>query len=128
MTRVNVIPVEDLADQHLLAEHREIKRIPNVIISWKYSLDWQPREYTLGKWHVKFFYDKLKFLHDRYIELYNECIARWFNVQNYGASFASVPRSMYLGYQPTLEAIKINTERIKEKLKAKHWFYKFTKK
>lgn len=33
MTRVNLIPVESLTMQHLLAEHREIKRIPNVIKS-----------------------------------------------------------------------------------------------
>ena len=30
MTRINCgIPPEELSDKHLLAEHREIKRIPN---------------------------------------------------------------------------------------------------
>lgn len=38
MTRINIVPVEKLYDQHLLAEHREIKRIPNVIKQGKYSL------------------------------------------------------------------------------------------
>ena len=38
MTRINLINVEELTDQHLLAEHREIKRIPNVISKGKYSL------------------------------------------------------------------------------------------
>jgi hypothetical protein len=33
MTRINLIPVEELTDQHLLAEHREIKRIPNAVIN-----------------------------------------------------------------------------------------------
>jgi hypothetical protein len=31
MTRVKLVPVKELYDQHLLAEHREIKRIPNLI-------------------------------------------------------------------------------------------------
>jgi hypothetical protein len=39
MTRINLIPVNELTDQHLLAEHREIKRIPNVILSGRYNLD-----------------------------------------------------------------------------------------
>ncbi|HGJ5874346.1 MAG TPA: pyrimidine dimer DNA glycosylase/endonuclease V [Arsenophonus apicola] len=29
MTRINVIPPNELCDQHLLAEHRELTRIPN---------------------------------------------------------------------------------------------------
>jgi hypothetical protein len=32
MTRINTgIPPKELTDKHLLAEHREIKRIPNCI-------------------------------------------------------------------------------------------------
>jgi len=31
MTRINLIPVSELTDEHLLAEHRELKRIPNLI-------------------------------------------------------------------------------------------------
>lgn len=29
MTRINLVPPEELCDQHLLAEHRELTRIPN---------------------------------------------------------------------------------------------------
>ncbi|OYQ73494.1 hypothetical protein B9T20_07170 [Wohlfahrtiimonas sp. G9077] len=32
MTRINVVDVETLCDQHLLAEHRELTRIPNDIV------------------------------------------------------------------------------------------------
>lgn len=56
MTRVNLVPVKELYDQHLLAEHREIKRIPNLIKQWKYNFVWQPKKYKLWSGHVKFFY------------------------------------------------------------------------
>lgn len=129
MTRINLISPSRLSDQHLLAEHREIKRIPNVILSGRYSLDWQPSEFTLWKWHIKFFYDKIGFLLKRYIELYNECIKRGFNVTNYSTTFLAIVLKnweLYNYYTPTPEAIKLSEERIQEKLKAKKGFYKWT--
>ena len=58
MTRINVgIPPEELTDKHLLAEHREIKRIPNCIAKGKYNMDGIPDRFKLGKGHVKFFYN-----------------------------------------------------------------------
>ena len=74
MTRVNVgIKPSELIGKMLIAEHREIKRIPNIIKSGKYSMKGQPQLFTLGKGHVKFFYDKLEFLRKRYELLYTEC-------------------------------------------------------
>jgi len=120
MTRINVVPVSELADQHLLAEHREIKRIPSVISSWKYSLDKQPSEYTMWTGHVKFFYDKLSFLLERYTQLYQECKKRGFDVTNYIDSFKKdIPSSLFNYYIPTDEAIQINRNRIQEKLDEK---------
>ena len=76
MTRINLIDPSLLHNKHLLAEHREIKRIPNVILKGKYSLKGAPSEYVLGTGHVKFFYDKILFLYERYIKLYYECNER----------------------------------------------------
>ena len=39
MTRINAgIPVQSLSGKHLIAEHREIKRIPNCIGKGKYNM------------------------------------------------------------------------------------------
>ena len=38
MTRINLVPPEELCDQHLLAEHRELTRIPNAVAKGKYHL------------------------------------------------------------------------------------------
>ena len=38
MTRINLVPPTELCDQHLLAEHRELTRIPNAVAKGKYSI------------------------------------------------------------------------------------------
>ena len=117
MTRINIgIPPKQLTNKHLLAEHREIKRIPNAITKGKYNLKSIPSKFTLGTGHVSYFYDKLGYLKERYISLYNECIARGFNVQNYEASWNGVPMSLMNDYTPTEKDIQIITERIADRL------------
>ena len=79
MTRINCgIPPKELSRLHLLAEHREIKRIPNVIKKKNGIIDIKkiPKEFCLGTGHVTFFYNKLKYLHNRYIDIHKECVTR----------------------------------------------------
>lgn len=82
MTRINLIDPKFLCDQHLLAEHRELTRIPNSILSGKYKLE--PHkispEYILGIGHVTFFLNKIDFLFERYLQLHQECLNRNFAV------------------------------------------------
>ena len=95
MTRINLgIPPAQLTNKHLIAEHRELKRIPNAVAKGKCNLKNIPSQFTLGKGHVSFFYDKLGYLKDRYVDLYNECLVRGFNVQNYEASWDGVPQDL----------------------------------
>lgn len=117
MTRINLgIPPRELNNKHLIAEHRELKRIPNAIAKGKYNLKSIPSQFTLGKGHVSFFYDKLSYLKDRYVDLYNECILRGFNVQNYETSWNGVPQTLMNDYTPTARDIEIIRERIAERL------------
>ena len=82
MTRINLVPVEELCDQHLLAEHRELKRIPNCLLKGILKTDYpdRPSVFTLGKGHVKFFTNKLGWLWRRYNQLHAECLSRGFNI------------------------------------------------
>ena len=53
MTRINIVPVTELMDQHLIAEYREITMVPgslNRTLSSKKGLDYQKisDEYTLN--------------------------------------------------------------------------------
>lgn len=121
MTRINVaIPPEELNTRHLLAEHRELKRIPNCVSRGRYNLKNTPKEFTLGKGHVAFFYDKLLYLKNRYEDLYKECIKRKFNVSYYGNAWNDVPEHLMNDYTPTKHDEYIIRQRIKEKLDKTH--------
>ncbi len=117
MTRINVaILPKELNNKHLIAEHREIKRIPNYISKGTYSLNGQPKEFKLGTGHVKFFYDKLLYLKNRYEKLYQECIDRGFNVSYYGSSWDNLPNELMNDYKETKKDREIVQKRIEEKL------------
>jgi deoxyribonuclease (pyrimidine dimer) len=118
MTRINVgVRPSELSKKHLQAEHREIKRIPNCIAKGRYSMKDQPKEFTLGTGHVKFFYDKLLYLKNRYEELYAECINKKIDVQYYGNAWDNVPQHLMNDYTPTPRDREIILERINERLR-----------
>lgn len=116
MTRINAgIPPADLSNRHLIAEHREIKRIPNTIKSGKARVENIPEFFTLGKGHVKFFYNKLAYLRRRYESIYDECIRRGINVTPFHQAFHGVPPELDNDWQPTRQAIKLIRKRISER-------------
>lgn len=113
MTRINYgIHPTELSDKHLLAEHREIKRIPNVIASGKAILSDIPEDYCLGKGHVKFFYNKMNYLFTRYVEIYRECLNRKFNITCYFSAFEeSIFRAPQCWERPTSQDLPSITDR-----------------
>lgn len=117
MTRINAgIPPAELTKPHLIAEHREIKRVPNCVAKGRFNMKGQPMEFTLGEGHVKFFYDKLGYLKERYEELYAECKNRNIDVQYYGDAWNNIPNELMGGYNPTDRDREIIRERIKERI------------
>ena len=102
MTRINVgIPPKNLTDQHLLAEHREIKRICSLYSAWKDKPSPIPDKFSLGKGHVKFFLNKGKYTRDRYLQIYEECIARKFKVENYSENWKVYNPEHFQDYKPS---------------------------
>lgn len=122
MTRINsAIPVKALTDEHLLAEHREIKRIcaqfKSSILEGKKSVK-IPERFTLGTGHVTFFLDKGLFTFTRYRAIYTECKDRGFQVEDYSANwdiYKETP-AYYLDYQCTKEEYLLLKERILERI------------
>lgn len=133
MTRINsAIPVRNLTDEHLLAEHREIKRLPSCYLKAKVSgaLKRIPEKFCLGRGHVTFFLDKFAFSMTRYIEIHNECERRDFNVPDYSSLWKVVERnSCWRNYEPTEEECKLLIERIAERIQnsPKKFFHYFGK-
>lgn len=134
MTRINLVPVEELTDQHLFAEFREIKMVPK---SLKRSLASRsvdqvlariPSDFTLNRGHVTFFYNKGAYLAERYEQIKAELEKRGVNFNR--ASLFD-PDKVFSNpvfnqqYSPTPEAYAIIRQRIAEKIAMKpNWYRK----
>ena len=119
MTRISVaVRAGELCDAHLIKERIEILRIPNAIKSGKAKVNLSkiPTTFTLGTGHVVFFYNRLKYLHNRYNELTEECVKRNFNISDYSDAFDGLPGHLYNDYIETPNDRKILVERINERL------------
>ena len=116
MTRINsAIPVQLLSDEHLLAEHREIKRLPACVKKSKKSgsINNIPEKFVLGKGHVLFFLDKQKFIYNRYKEIYSELLWRGFNIEDYSKNWDDLKDTeLWNDYVPTTEERELLVERI----------------
>lgn len=120
MTRINVIPVCELSDQHLIAEYRELPRVLKQDINIKNA----PLTYCLGTGHVKWAKRHELFLVKRQMDIIREMRFRNFHVSHGQLFDLSHFNNDYI---PTKEAIKINKERIKEKINMKPSWYRWTK-
>lgn len=119
MTRINVVPVINLCDQHLLAEHREITRIPSCLYKGKLKYEYADRSptYILGPGHVKFFTNKLGWLLKRYNELGDECARRGFKVtRREWARPLMALGFKFENWSPTTKDIELNQIRINYKM------------
>lgn len=135
MTRINLVDPSELCDQHLLAEHRELTRIPNVVyrrhIVGGKRFPPIPADYTVrlnnvpewGRGHVLFFYNKMAWLFNRYQDLMEECMLRNFNVQNLWSNEveSALRRADFLwkDWRPDEQDKMLNSSRIKERLPEK---------
>lgn len=129
MTRINLVPVEELSDQHLIAEYHELPRV----VKQKISIDGAPREYCLGKGHMKWARLHLLFTLSRYYKLCWEMKERGFKVNYSDAEFSlfclesEIAREYrWEDYIPTEKDIKLSRDRLVEKIKQKPNWYKWT--
>lgn len=133
MTRINIIPVEELYDQHLIAEYREITMVPaalNRTLKSKHGLNKSKisKQYTLNKGHVYFFYNKGKYLYERYKLIIKEMKKRGFkpNPKRKFPRDIFILNNLYGDWNPSLRDYKIIKKRINSKIKEKPSWYKKT--
>ena len=129
MTRINIIPVEELTDQHLMAEYREIFMIGSSLQRSLNSKNWDikriPKNFTLNKGHVLFFYDKGKYLFKRYDEIREELKKRNFKLDDHRHFKTSqFPIEYFNDWKPTVEDQKIIRQRIEERILQKPEWYR----
>tara|TARA_R110000751_G_scaffold285984_3_gene390364 strand:- start:761 stop:1174 length:414 start_codon:yes stop_codon:yes gene_type:complete len=132
MTRINIIPVEEIMDQHLIAEYREITMVPAALkrtLASKVGLCLEKisKEYTLNSGHVYFFYNKGKYLYKRYNEIIHEMKRRGFNPDpNRKFPKEVFPKELYNDWVPSFNEQKIIRKRIEEKIAMKPTWYRHT--
>lgn len=128
MTRINLIPVEELTNKHLIAEKHEITRVFALAKNSKTNVK-IPDTYTMGKGHVTFFYNKIKFVIQRYETLCNEVRRRDFNCNQILSEdlLKDMPPHLINMFTPTEAEIQISRARIEDRLKnGKPKTYKLT--
>lgn len=126
MTRINLIDPVELMDQHLTAEHLEIGYL---IGSLRRSLSSKtpiqiPPEFTLGKGHVKFFYNKVQYLQNRHQQLKVEGAKRGINL-TYQIDWSGLPAWTMKNWTPSDRDKDIVRERIQERISQKPNWYKY---
>lgn len=132
MTRINLINPGELSDQHLVAEYREIFMVGSSLQrsmkskSWSKTINNIPKNFTLNKGHVTFFYNKGKYLDKRYQKLVNEMKKRGMN-PNPDRKFKKDqwPKELYNDWQPIQKDYEIIRKRIDEKVSLKPDWYRF---
>ena len=136
MTRINLVNVEYLADQHLHSERREIKMVPAAL---RRSLKTRriddilinvSTRYILNTGHVTFFYPRMKFLTERYKLLTNELLIRRFNLSSPSDDFRQYTYDIpvefnNIDWHPDKEEVAINIERIVTRINEKPEWYRY---
>lgn len=129
MTRINLVDPDELTDQHLLAEYREIRLLcANLTRTLNSGRGFDPlkvpQQFTLNSGHVYFFYNKGKYLHDRYEQLRLELSKR-----GIGAKLAFPcevwPAHLYNDWQPTEYDKNIVRERINLRISQRPNWYRY---
>lgn len=121
MSRINLgIEPWRLTNEHLLAEHREIKRVCDVyhkIYEAKRFVK-VPKNFCLGTGHVMYFIYKPETTFFRYRELHKECLKRNFAISDYAKNWDVYDRILDIKnvVEATPEGIKALQKRIKERL------------
>lgn len=130
--RINTVPVEMLADQHLIAEYNEasgmqIQYYRRSVLQRKTPfLDSEiPPSYTLGKGHATFFYNKMLFVYNRWHAVRNECIKRGVKVTIPDLDYSIVKMNHMNDWIPTQKDVIVNLERIQDRISMKPDWYKF---
>jgi len=118
MTRINLVPVEELVDKHLVAEKHEITRVLALARNHNTRTVKIPPTYRMGTGHVTFFYNKIGFIVSRYHELCKEMRKRGFNVNELTTEemLEGMPPHLVRGYVPDEDAVAVSRGRLNHRL------------
>lgn len=123
MVRINLINPKNLSDQHLIAEYNEILMLFGYVKRFS-KIDEIPKNYCLGKGHIKFFKNKLLYLKKRHELIKKEMQTRNFKT-NITINLKAFDKILVNDWTPNKKDKEIIKKRLIEKLSKKPEFYKY---
>jgi len=123
MVRVNLINVRNLADQHLMAEYLEIIMLVEYIRKHPIVKE-MPKTYRLGKGHIIFFKNKVKYLKERHEKLAKEMKRRGFKPTK-KLNLKGIPRKLFNNWKASKKDKKIIKKRLLARIRMKPSWYRY---
>lgn len=123
MVRINLINPKQLADQHLIAEYNEILMLLGYVKKYP-KLGEVPSKYTLGKGHILFFKNKLKYLKKRHELIKKEMKKRGFMADK-RIRLSDFSKKLVNDWKPSTKDKSIIRKRLIYKIKLKPEFYNY---
>ena len=133
MTRINTVPPKALTDQHLVGEYNEIRRPVKLAIRSYNNIGIegikrvQPEHYKLGSGHVLFFYDKLRYLYNRFKDITEEMRNRDMNPTG-TFDISEIPITLFNDWTPRPQDHLVLSERLLEKIESSKIQWRYCKK
>lgn len=125
MVRINLINPRKLADQHLIAEYNEILMLLGYVKKYP-KLGEVPPKYTLGKGHILFFKNKLKYLKKRHEMIKKEMQKRGF-AATITINLNQFDKKLVNDWKPSKADIEVINKRLIHKLSLKPKYYRYYK-
>lgn len=125
MTRINIVSVKEISNKQLMAEYHESIRVFSYVLKSKKIPEDIPSHYCLGKGHVKFFFNKIPYILNRYKEINKELTSRGYclnnetflkNFEKGKLALQKYPEIQISNWAPSLEEMTVNQARIDERL------------
>lgn len=126
MVRINLVNPKNLADQHLVAEYNEILMLLGYVRKHP-ELGKIPEKYTLGKGHILFFKNKLKYLKQRHERIKKEMARRGFKARE-TINLKEFDKKLINGWRASTDDKNIIKKRLRVKLKLKPGYYRYYRK
>ena len=119
-----------LADQHLIAEYREIPMLIGSLQYWKWEIKSPiPQIFNLGIGHMNFLKNKLRYAQRRHEAVIIECHRRHFKCDTLRMNLTGFPIEFCQDWNPTIEDSKKLRLRLKWKLNNKQQpFWRYNRK
>jgi deoxyribonuclease (pyrimidine dimer) len=123
MVRVNLINPKCLTDQHLVAEYDEMLMLTAYVREHQ-NLDGIPKNFCLGKGHIKFFKNKVGYLKKRHELLKKEMRRREF-VARKSLNIKAIDKKLIKDWKPNPQDLQIIKKRLRQKILLKPEWYRY---